>query len=29
MDRRFDQSLRVVRDALTRRRAWKEERSRS
>ncbi len=29
MDRRFDQSLRVVRDALTRRRAWKEERSRT
>jgi len=29
MDRRFEQSLRVVRDALARRRAWKEERSRT
>jgi hypothetical protein len=29
MDRRFEQSLRVVRDALTRRRTWKEERSRT
>jgi hypothetical protein len=29
MDRRFEQSLRVVRDALARRRTWKEERSRT
>ncbi|HEY0512989.1 MAG TPA: hypothetical protein VGH73_13855 [Thermoanaerobaculia bacterium] len=29
MDRRFEQSLRVVRSSLARRRAWKEERSRS
>jgi hypothetical protein len=28
-DRRFDQSLKVVRAALTRRRAWKEEKRRS
>jgi hypothetical protein len=28
-DRRFDQSLKVVRAALTRRRAWKEEKGRS
>jgi hypothetical protein len=27
LDRRFDQSLRVVRDALTRRRVWKDEHS--
>jgi hypothetical protein len=27
LDRRFDQSLRVVRDAITRRRVWKDERS--
>lgn len=25
LDRRFDQSLRVVRDAITRRRVWKDE----
>ena len=29
MDRRFDQSLRVVKNAISRRRAWKEERSQS
>ena len=29
MDRRFDQSLRVVKNAITRRRLWKEERSQS
>jgi hypothetical protein len=29
VDRRFDQSLKVVRTALTRRRAWKEEKTRS
>ncbi len=29
MDRRFDQSLRVVKNALNRRRAWKEGRSQS
>jgi hypothetical protein len=29
VDRRFDQSLKVVRTALTRRRAWKEEKGRS
>jgi len=28
LDRRFDQSLKVVRAALTRRRAWKEEKGR-
>jgi hypothetical protein len=27
LDRRFDQSLRVVKDAINRRRLWKEERS--
>jgi hypothetical protein len=29
LDRRFDQSLRVVRNAIARRRVWKEERDRS
>lgn len=29
MDRRFDQSLRVVKNAISRRRVWKEERSQS
>lgn len=29
MDRRFEQSLKVVRSALARRRVWKEERSRT
>jgi transcriptional regulator with XRE-family HTH domain len=29
LDRRFDQSLRVVKNALNRRRLWKEERSQS
>ncbi|HKI05557.1 MAG TPA: hypothetical protein VKK31_26490 [Thermoanaerobaculia bacterium] len=27
LERRFEQSVRVVRDAITRRRVWKEERS--
>ncbi|HEX3557376.1 MAG TPA: hypothetical protein VIA62_29465 [Thermoanaerobaculia bacterium] len=29
LDRRFDQSLRVVKNAIARRRLWKEERSRT
>ncbi len=29
MDRRFDQSMRVVKNAINRRRLWKEERSQS
>lgn len=29
MDRRFEQSLRVVKNAISRRRLWKEERSQS
>jgi len=29
LDRRFDQSLRVVKNAVARRRVWKEERSQS
>jgi hypothetical protein len=29
LDRRFDQSLRVVQNAITRRRLWQEERGRS
>lgn len=29
LDRRFDQSLRVVKNAISRRRLWKEERSQS